>query len=104
MTAINIVPVISGRTPKLSGENGLDNGRQVVPVKNLKILTSGRKKNPMASVNNERIIPMVTSIEKIPQKKRISAISFSLNLDREVLPYRLTALLGFLLITFVIDC
>ena len=79
MTAINMVPVISGRTPKLSGETVFANGRQVVPVKNLKMLTSGRKKKPMASVNNERMIPIVTRTEKKPQKNRIPAINFSLN-------------------------
>jgi hypothetical protein len=81
ITAINNVPEMSGSTPKFSGEKGLDNGRQVVPVKNLKILTSGRRKKPTASVNNERIIPMVTKTEKNPQKNKIRAIHFSLKLD-----------------------
>ena len=85
MIAISMVPVIRGRTPKLSGETDFESGRQVVPVKNLNRFTSGRIKKPMASLNNEIIIPMVIRIEKKPQIKRRAAINFSLFLELGVL-------------------
>lgn len=75
--AINSVPVINGKTPKLSGETLLAKGRQVVPVKNFNNETSGRLKKPMVSENNETMIPIVTKTENTPHKKRIAEMIFS---------------------------
>jgi len=77
MIATIIVPTKSGSTPKLSGDIGLDNGRHVVPVKKFIIDTSGLRKNPIVSLNNEIIMPIVTRIEKKPQKNKIKDINFS---------------------------
>jgi len=78
MTAIINVPRISGRTPKFSGLTWDAKGLQFVPVKNVNKFTSGRRKKPIASENNETIIPMVTKIEKTPHPKRMIAIIRSL--------------------------
>jgi len=75
--AIMTVPVINGKTPKLSGDTFDASGRHVVPVKNFNRLTSGLKKNWTASLNNEKIIPMVMRTEKIPQANKIAEINFS---------------------------
>lgn len=77
MNAISKVPVIKGNIPKLSGEILLANGRQVVPVKNFNNETSGRRKKPMVSENNEIIMPNVTKTENNPHKKRIAVMIFS---------------------------
>jgi len=75
--AINKVPVINGKTPKLSEEILLAKGRQVVPVKNFNSETSGRLKKPMVSENNEKMIPIVIKTENMPHKNRIAEMIFS---------------------------